>query len=197
MQHSSPFVSSGMEPLVQDRQSCRGDNERKIKAKLEKGKSSWRNALRPSAPLSGPRGWPGRGGHRFIYAWGEAWKKWQLTLSQSEKVRRGRRLCGADLRSTSISISKGWYLHHSPFVKLIFQFLSCRVSSRSEPSTRFFFFCSPDWKPLSRPGRSKAGHGIDVINQITGCIIFVVFACHSDGWLTRPGAVQISHRSQV
>lgn len=143
MQHSSPFVSSGMEPLVQDRQSCRGDNERKIKAKLEKGKSSWRNALRPSAPLSGPRGWPGRGGHRFIYAWGEAWKKWQLTLSQSEKVRRGRRLCGADLRSTSISISKGWYLHHSPFVKLIFSIFVMPCQQQIWTLNSFFFFLFP------------------------------------------------------
>lgn len=98
-----------------------------------------------------------------------------MTVNPPEKKRsqlKSIQFNSADLCSACISISKGRYLHHSSFVRWIFQFLSCCVTARSELFTVMVE---------------------NLINKITACFIFV-FACHSDERLTCPGAVQTSHR---
>lgn len=176
MQHSSPIVSSGMESLVQDLQSCRGDNERKIKAKLEKGKSSWRNALRPCAPSSRPTGCRERRVQVYLCMRRSLKEMTVNPLAVREGSRqKAIRYDPGDLCSTWISISKGVNLHHSSFVKYISQFLSCCVSSRFELLTQFrlepFLFLGP--------GQSRPVMVENVINQIVVCIIIFYSICMS------------------
>lgn len=77
-----------MEPLVWDWRSCRGFQKRKIKVK--RGKSSWRNALRLSEGSFRACSVE-EGASRFIYAYGEALKKWRLTPLWSSSVGGGVR----------------------------------------------------------------------------------------------------------
>lgn len=144
-----------------------------------------------------PRVCLGRGGYRFIYARGEEGKKWHVRRSKlkekkkrleglevGEKATKGNSVCPSWHQSTWICISKGAYLHHSSFVKLIFQMLSCCVNGRFELPTS-------SWIVPSLQAKSVMVQ--NVIKKITICFTFV-FACNSDGWLPCPGASQISLR---